>query len=455
MSMSNQFNNNQKCSKCQRSLPYLKCCPDFFCYFFDGKRVHYCDECLPKDLLEQRIEREHFSCSYSGGFKFECYYCGGKLGKNGEKIYEIKNGKYVSDTPHKVPVQIAEEFYKKELGINDNQTIELSDLQIVVKKNDSDNSPVVDNSISPTQPPQSENNPNRFKSSQPIEPGTNEKNHNNGQKSLENRDKDGEKEIKVVNNNDGEVLIIDLKNIKKITLREDGKLEIEFESSEKNGRWYSLSQVIDTEQLNSSQELQTIKQYCQKSDKTSLSQQELNSIFNTNRTDTRALTSKPTDNNNALTIGLTITVTLIVGLAIGLFLKRKKKVKRSFLQVGGRMDNQLTGSFPTSDNKLLTLEKDHRLPPANDRDLDPVLPLLSAPRKFPERDEKYFLFWVSIYNFENIICVACGAFLNYGTEQGKGYRKIDQELRLAKKTVREIELFSQGKGKRGAELIIG
>jgi LPXTG-motif cell wall-anchored protein len=55
-----------------------------------------------------------------------------------------------------------------------------------------------------------------------------------------------------------------------------------------------------------------------------LSQQELNSLINSNKTSAPTNKSKD-DNNNALAIGLVAAFALIVGLVIGLVVKRKKR----------------------------------------------------------------------------------------------------------------------------------
>jgi len=117
--------------------------------------------------------------------------------------------------------------------------------------------------------------------------------------------------------------IIDLKNVKKITLREDSELEIEFNSTQNGNYWHSISQIITPEQISNNQELQKVKDYCQKHGLTSLNQQELNGIFGTNITSTK----KPKDGNNVLLIG-GIGLVLGIGVGIGLLLK-KKKVKRN------------------------------------------------------------------------------------------------------------------------------
>src|SRR5207248_10473872 len=80
------------------------------------------------------------------------------------------------------------------------------------------------------------------------------------------------------NQTDNETLIINLKNVKKITQTAEGNLVIEFNSKQKDN--YSFSQTITPEQINNSKELQKVKNYLEKNNQTSLSQQELEKIFN-------------------------------------------------------------------------------------------------------------------------------------------------------------------------------
>jgi len=428
-----------KCVKCQKSLPWLDCNPYFFRYFISGKDNHYCDACLPHDLLEQRIEREHFQCNCgekyrqwgkchdlrrsirnnplywdNGIFKFECYYCSGKLGKNGEKIYEceephcerkfcscscrsrtlrcqkpnhqtqsnqnspnenveqgwknyqqvqkkaqswwdtlsssererecqrlvenmkqgkywannvkegegsgwagnetwwtIKNGQFVSHYPHLVPIQIVEEFMKKELGTCDGLAIEwkwVKSKPVVAKNN---NSP---SQLAPTDNKKDDNQPNSPLTNQEKSPENDIKIANEEGNNELNPAKSTEKSPNRVDN---EALTIDLKNVKKITLRADGKLEIEFNNTKNSN--YSISQILTTEQIGNNQELQKVRDYCQKHGKNSLGQQELSRIIGTNTT----ATEKPKGGNSDLLIG-GVGVVLIIGVGIGLFLKRKK-----------------------------------------------------------------------------------------------------------------------------------
>ncbi|CAG8608778.1 9748_t:CDS:2, partial [Paraglomus occultum] len=113
------------------------------------------------------------------------------------------------------------------------------------------------------------------------------------------------------NQRSSEFLVINLKDIKKITLTSDGDLIIEFNQPENNSD-KSLSRTITTEQINTNQELQTVKNYCQRNGKNSLSQQELNNLINSNKTSASTNKSKD-DNNSALAIGLSVAVALIVG----------------------------------------------------------------------------------------------------------------------------------------------
>jgi len=63
-------------------------------------------------------------------------------------------------------------------------------------------------------------------------------------------------------------------------------LEIEFYSNIQDNQnvshWYSINQIITSEQANNNQELQEVKNYLQKTGKDSLNQSELGNIFNSN-----------------------------------------------------------------------------------------------------------------------------------------------------------------------------
>jgi len=125
---------------------------------------------------------------------------------------------------------------------------------------------------------------------------------------------------KAINNACG-INIDPQRDIKQIALTSDGNLIIEFNNSASN---HSIGQVITSEQINNNQELQKIKNYCQQNGKNSLSQQELNSLINGNKTSAPTNKTK-NDNNNTLAIGLVAAFALIVGLVIGLVVKRKKR----------------------------------------------------------------------------------------------------------------------------------
>jgi hypothetical protein len=221
-------------------------------------------------------------------------------------------------------------------GDNSFKELVLRDYILVKKDNndDKDNSPSP-NSATPV--PQSITNSND-KSDNSVNPGNSPK-PNPGKDNLS----EGKNNVKTIKfeskednpanstenspiKTDNQTLIINLKDIKQITLTTDGNLVIEFNNSESN---HSISQVITSEQINNNQELQKVKNYCQKNNKSALNQQELNSLINANKTNSTPTPKTKDDNNNALGIGLAIVVALIVGLAIGLVLKRKKGTKRN------------------------------------------------------------------------------------------------------------------------------
>lgn len=126
---------------------------------------------------------------------------------------------------------------------------------------------------------------------------------------------------------DNETLIINLNNVKKISLNAEGNLMIEFKKEEQWGN-YSTFQTITLNQVNSSQELQKVKNYLEKNNQNSLNQQELDKLFS--KSNNSVSPEKLKDNNNILLIGGSIMFgTLIVGMGIGLFLRRKRKLKKS------------------------------------------------------------------------------------------------------------------------------
>jgi len=99
---------------------------------------------------------------------------------------------------------------------------------------------------------------------------------------------------------------------------------IEFNSEKlENGDSISQNQqVITAEQVSNNQELQKIRNYCQRNNKSTLNQQELNSILAANSTATES--PKEKEGNNILLIGGGIGIALVIGIVVGLLLKRKK-----------------------------------------------------------------------------------------------------------------------------------
>ncbi|KLL05119.1 MAG: hypothetical protein MRERV_5c064 [Mycoplasmataceae bacterium RV_VA103A] len=243
-------------------------------------------------------------------------------------FWGIENGKITSSNPNLVPIEIIQEFAEKEIGFCDSKMIEYFESQMVVKKNNGDSSPIVNNPTYLNQSPQPENN-HTGQSAKINANDTNQQSPKIGRELTESREPEKKKaEIAKDNKENGlnknELLVIDLKNVKKIILRDDGKLEIEFDNTQNDN--CSIIQVITDEQIKDNQELQKIKNYCQKNGKNSLNQQELNNILNSSST--YNLTNKPVNNNYMLAIGLSIAVALVVGLTIGLLLKRKN-IKKS------------------------------------------------------------------------------------------------------------------------------
>ena len=120
-----------------------------------------------------------------------------------------------------------------------------------------------------------------------------------------------------------QTLIINLKSVRRITLTSDSNLVIEFNKAETNSNSVKEIQVINDKQIASSQELQKVKSYLLENGEKSINQQRLNSILNSNITNSE-LTGKP-DNKLSLVIGLSIIAVLTVGLASRLLIKRKVK----------------------------------------------------------------------------------------------------------------------------------
>jgi len=136
-------------------------------------------------------------------------------------------------------------------------------------------------------------------------------------------------EVKIVNDNkngsenepaeqNNEKMVINLGNIKKITLTSKGELVIEFNKS--NGVAL-ITQIITDEQINSNQELQKAKTYLKGQNKTSINQAEFSKLISGGATSAE----KPKD-NHALLIGGGITV-LVIGLVIGILISKKKTKK--------------------------------------------------------------------------------------------------------------------------------
>jgi len=218
-----------------------------------------------------------------------------------------------------VPIQIAEEFMEREFGKVDLALVLRRDYQIIKKDGNKDNSS-----------PQSLTNSN-VRSDNPI---------SNSPKSIPELDRSSASSIKTIkfenkedddNNNytdpveksSNKKLVINLRDIKQITLTPDGNLVIEFNKSE-NDNSEQVVQTVTDEQISVNQELQIVKNYLQKNKQKSASQQELNNVLSTNSTSTE----KPEDNNSILLV-VGVGGALTIGLLIGLFVRRKRKVGKN------------------------------------------------------------------------------------------------------------------------------
>src|SRR6266487_4774815 len=181
----------------------------------------------------------------------------------------IENGKFTSHSPYLVPIQITEQFMKKEILVYHDEVgvIDFFESQMFkVKKDDSDN----------------DNLPLKIEEGERI----------------------GGKKLEIINNNksNNEVLAIELKRIKKITLRNDNKLQIEFNSFQNNqndSSGYLVNQIMTNEQVDNNQKLQAVKNYLQKNNKDSLNQRELKKFFNSSSIPTET----PKDISRLIKIG--------------------------------------------------------------------------------------------------------------------------------------------------------
>ena len=121
---------------------------------------------------------------------------------------------------------------------------------------------------------------------------------------IEEGERIGGKKLEIINNNksNNEVLAIELKRIKKITLRNDNKLQIEFNSFQNNqndSSGYLVNQIMTNEQVDNNQKLQAVKNYLQKNNKDSLNQRELTEFFNSSSIPTET----PKDISRLIKIG--------------------------------------------------------------------------------------------------------------------------------------------------------
>ena len=113
--------------------------------------------------------------------------------------------------------------------------------------------------------------------------------------------------------------LVNLKNIEKITLNREN-LVIEFKGNENNK---TIAQIITPEQMEDNQELQAVKNYCQKNNKTSLNQQEISDFVNSDFVSTK----ESEKNNTPLLIGGGVAV-LVIGLIIGVLIGKNSKNKK-------------------------------------------------------------------------------------------------------------------------------
>ncbi|CAG8454080.1 17319_t:CDS:2 [Cetraspora pellucida] len=324
--MSNQFNNQKKCriSGCSCTYEIIPGYKDLGVCKYHSKRCQgqfrlteeisaRVAKTRPKLIKHEKPEQKPKENKYSRNYvkSMKRHKIGEACFLHRKRSESIENGKFTSSSPNLVPIEIVEEFAEKEIGFCDSKMIEYFESQMVVKKNNGDSSPIVNNPTYLNQSPQPENN-HTGQSAKINANDTNQQSPKIGRELTESREPEKKKaEIAKDNKENGlnknELLVIDLKNVKKIILRDDGKLEIEFDNTQNDN--CSIIQVITDEQIKDNQELQKIKNYCQKNGKNSLNQQELNNILNSSST--YNLTNKPVNNNYMLAIGLSIAVALV------------------------------------------------------------------------------------------------------------------------------------------------
>ncbi|CAG8751746.1 12057_t:CDS:2, partial [Racocetra persica] len=259
--MSNQFNNQKKCriSGCSCTYEIIPGYKDLGQFRLTEEISARVAKTRPKLIKHEKPEQKPKENKYSRN-----YVKSMKRHKVG-----IENGKFTSSSPNLVPIEIVEEFAEKEIGFCDSKMIEYFESQMVVKKNNGDSSPIVNNPTCLNQSPQPENN-HTGQSAKINANDTNQQSPKIGRELTESREPEKKQaEIAKDNKENGlnknELLVIDLKNVKKIILRDDGKLEIEFDNTQNDN--CSIIQVITDEQIKDNQELQKIKNYCQKNDK--------------------------------------------------------------------------------------------------------------------------------------------------------------------------------------------
>lgn len=231
----------------------------------------------------------------------------------------FENGKLYQSDPTRVPWEIVNEFFEQKRVENSSSQVKRdnnSDKDNLLPPNSATPQPITnsnsksDNSANPSNSPQPDSEPDKSPESKikTIK--------------FENKENDSKNSP---NQTDNENLVINLKNVKKITLTAGGNLVIEL-NNQKEGN-YSISQTITPDQINTSRELQKVKNYLEKNNQSSLNQQELNRILNKNNTSAPQSEKPKENNNNILLIGGLMVGVLIVGIMVGLLIKRDKNKK--------------------------------------------------------------------------------------------------------------------------------
>lgn len=259
-----------------------------------------------------------------------------------ETWWWIKNGKMTSNKPHLVPIEIVEEFAKKEFGDKFYSFLDGDMRSRPVVSNTSSQPSAKNNFVTASDsnlfsfPTQSstidkknddnatfelrlnlEKKPSEKEQVNSVVPTLAEKNDS---KKNDSEIRASEEKTKANNQFDSKILLnyFQKNNINKVSLVEN-QLVIEYHSPVKNSSQVVFPQTIVN--LDQDQELQNIVNYCQKTGKNSLSREELNNLTENDQSSV----AKPTSNNSFWP--LVLGGVLALGVVIVYFSKKKRQKK--------------------------------------------------------------------------------------------------------------------------------